>query len=380
MWLGLEGVDRWRCAVEQAGDVRTPGRCHHLVVEASRSSDGDGLWGAVEALIDRAPSDDDLRSHRLEVPAARRLRARGRVVPPDFVEQERRAAIAALMAGRVLEQVRAAYDGPALVFKGPEIAARYPDPALRGYGDIDLLVPDADAAQRALLAAGFRLVGDPELYIDIHHLRPVLADGMPLPIEVHSRPKWVDSLRPPATELLFDEAVPSATGVAGMLAPDPARHALLLAVHSWAHEPLRRLRDMIDIAAVAAAAEPGKIDALARAWGVERIWQTSSAAVAALFGKRPTPWALRLWAQNLARVRERTVLENHLQRWLSDFWALPPLIAARGVPQTLVDELGPGGDERWREKAARTALAVRNASRRRSQHDRELDERARRPG
>lgn len=361
------------------GDARSLRRWHDGLVLVGTRSNG-GLWDAVETLIDRAPSEDDLRSHRLEVPAAKRLRTQGRFVPADFVDQERRAAIASLMAPRVLERVRDAYDGPALVFKGPEVAARYPDPALRAYGDIDVLVPDAEGAQRALLAAGFRLVGNPELYLDIHHLRPVLADGMPLIVEVHSRPKWVEPLSPPSIDVLLEAAVPSATGVAGMLAPAPACHALLLAVHSWAHEPLRRLRDMVDIAAVAAAAEPGELDALARAWGVQRIWRTSSAAIDALLGNRPTPWALRLWAQNLARARERTVLENHLQRWLSAFWALPLLTAARGVPQTFVDEFVPGADERWRDKAARTALAVRNASQRRSRHDPELDERARHRG
>jgi Uncharacterised nucleotidyltransferase len=376
MWLGLEGFG----PLAPAGDVRSLRGWHDWPVLAGTSPKGGRLWEAVETLIDHASSEEDLRSHRLEPLAAKRFRAQGRSVPEDFVAQERRAAIATLMAPRVLERVRAAYDGPALVFKGPEVAARYPDPVLRAYGDIDVLVPEAEEAQRALLAAGFRLVGDPELYLGIHHLRPVLADGLPLIVEVHSRPKWVEPLSSPPIDSLFEGAVPSATGVAGMLAPAPACHALLLAVHSWAHEPLRRLRDMVDIAAVAAAAEPGEIDSLAQAWGVERIWRTSNAAIDALLGKRSTTWALRLWAQNLPRARERTVLENHLQRWLSDFWALPPLTAVRSVPRTFVDELGPGGDEGWRDKAARTVLALRNASQRRSQHDRELDERPRRPG
>jgi putative nucleotidyltransferase-like protein len=372
------GVSGATTRLPQWGDVRAPARWHDWHVLVGSGSGGRGLWEAVDRLIDRAPSEDDLRSHRLEVLAARRFRSVGRPVPEDFVDQERRAAIAALMAPRVLERVREAYDGPALVFKGPEVAARYPDPALRAYGDIDLLVPDADKAQRALLAGGFRLVGEPELYIDIHHLRPVLADGLPLIVEIHSRPKWVEQLTPPAVDRLFDSAEPSATGVTGMLAPVPAAHALLLAVHSWAHEPLRRLRDLIDVAAVAAAADADEINRLAQSWHVDRVWRTTLAAVQALLGERPTPWALRLWAQNLARVRERTVLENHLQRWLSDFWALPPRDAVRGLPQTFVDEVGPGGDEGWREKVSRTALAVRNASRRRSQHDRQLDERTRR--
>jgi hypothetical protein len=362
----------------QPGDVEGRRGWHDWQVSLATSSGGGGLWEAVDALIDRAPSEDDLRSHRLEVLAARRFRTLGRPIPADFAAEERFAAVALLTTPLLLERVRAAYDGPAMVLKGPEVAARYPDPALRGYGDIDLLVPDAEAAHRALLAAGFQLVGDPELYVDIHHLRPVVANGFPLTIEVHSRPKWLDPLAPPATDVLFESAQASATGVAGMLAPSPAQQALLLAVHSWAHEPLRRLRDMIDIAAVAAAADPAEIELLARAWRIERIWGTTIAAVDALLADQRTTWALRMWAQNLGRVRERTVLENHLQRWVSDFWAMPPLAAARTLPRTFLEEVGPGGGETWRDKLSRTALAVRNASRRRSHQDRELHDRSRR--
>src|ERR671918_2916762 len=122
----------------------------------------DGLWGGVDALIDRAPTADDLRGHRLEVLAAKRFRARGLPVPLDFVSQERSAAIVALSAPLVLRRVREAYDGPVVVLKGPEVAARYPDAALRAYGDVDLLVPDALGTHRILLDAGFQLVGDPE--------------------------------------------------------------------------------------------------------------------------------------------------------------------------------------------------------------------------
>ena len=79
-------------------------------------------------------------------------RATGRAVPEDFLEQERAAAVAAITAPLVLERVAAAYDRPAILVKGPEVAALYPDPALRSYWDVDLLVEDAEEAQRALLA------------------------------------------------------------------------------------------------------------------------------------------------------------------------------------------------------------------------------------
>ncbi|MDX6400427.1 MAG: putative nucleotidyltransferase [Gaiellaceae bacterium] len=369
-------LDRQRFV--QQGDVSALRRWHDWWVAGRASPRGPGLWEAVDALIDRAPSEDDLRGHRLEVLAARRYRALGRPVPPDFVLQERLAAIASLTAPAVLELVRAAYHGPAMVLKGPEIAARYPDPALRVYGDIDLLVPDAEEAHQAMLAAGFKLVGDPALYVDIHHLRPLLAAGVPLAVEIHSRPKWLDPLTPPTAPMLFESAQPSATGVPGMLAPSPAQHAVLLAVHSWAHEPLRRIRDMIDVAVIASSADPAEIDELARAWGVRRLWRTTITAVDALLGEERKPWALRIWAQNLDRTRDRTVLEFHLQRWLSDFWAMPSPAAARRLPRTLMAEIGPEGNESWRDKLSRTALALKDARRRRSQHDRELQDRSQR--
>jgi hypothetical protein len=354
----------------RTGDVKPPVRWHDEPVS--------DLWGRLDSLIDRAPSEDDLRSHRLEVPAARRFRAVGRDVPEDFVAQERLAGLRLLTAPLVLERLREAYDGRVVVLKGLEVGMHYPDPALRAFGDIDVLVDDASKAQRALLAAGFVEVGEPELYVDIHHLRPLAADGLPLPVEVHSRPKWLDPLEPPPTTALVEAAVDSRTGVEGILTLPPEHHALLLAVHSWAHEPLRRLRDLLDVAAVAEVSDRAEIERLARAWGVLRLWRATDAAVTTLFfGERPS-WALRLWAQNLHRVRERTVLENHLQRWLSDFWAMPTSTAARRVPRRIADDLGPEGDEGWGSKARRTGLALRNAFRARSKHDRELEGRSRR--
>ncbi len=210
---------------------------------------------------------------------------------------------------RLLERVRAAYDGPIIVHKGPEVAVHYPDPILRNYGDIDLIVPDPEAVQRALIAAGFEEIGDPELYLDIHHLRPLRWPELPLHVEIHARPKWIDSLAAPSIEELFAVAVPSRT-INGVEAFLPEHHALFLAVHSWAHEPFRRLRDVIDIAAVRNEADSAEIEKLARAWGVGRLWEATERAIDAVLplGRRPLP--LRIWARNLTLVRERTVLRT----------------------------------------------------------------------
>jgi len=327
------------------------------------------IWAAVDRLVDRAPRTGDLVRHRLEVFAARRFRQTGRPVPPELNAVERHAAITTLAVPAFLERIRAAYDGPLLVLKGPEIAARYPDPVLRPFGDVDLLAEDAEAAHAVLLQAGFREVGDPELYRDIHHLRPLRWGQLPVDVELHTRPKWIEPLAPPTAADLFADVVPAQVGVEGFLALSPARHAVLAAVHSWAHEPLRVLREVLDVALLAAEAPPGEAAAAASEWGVERLFATTIAAAERVLDGGRRPLALRVWAQNLERVRERTVLENHLQRCLSDLWAVPAPLALRRMPSTFVRELTPGAKEGWRRKLARSTLAVRHAARRRSEHD-----------
>src|SRR4051794_16853354 len=221
------------------------------------------LWERLDALL-RDAGDGDVRSHRLEVVAARLRRTEGREIPDDFLEQERTAAVAAITSPLVLKQVMSAYDGPAVLVKGPEVAAFYPDPALRCYWDVDLLVTDAQEAQRALLSAGFEPIGDASLYLDIHHLRPVRPPGLLLAVEVHSAPKWLDGKTAPPVDELIAAASPRHGGPAGILALPPEHHVLLLAAHSWAHEPLRRLRDIVDIALVGAAADRTETERLAR--------------------------------------------------------------------------------------------------------------------
>ena len=116
---------------------------------------------------------------------------------------------------------------------------------------------------------------------------------------------------------------------------------------------------------------------IARAWRLERLWRVTIAAADAVLLGEDRPWALRLWAQNLANARERTVLENHLQRWLSDFSVLSPAAALARIPGTVAGEFRPEGDEGWGSKLSRSVRAMRNASQRRSAHDEELSRRKR---
>jgi Uncharacterised nucleotidyltransferase len=333
----------------------------------------------LEHLADRAGSIDDLRLHKLQLVAAHGWRERGGLVPRPLVDEERYARMLALLAPIVLRRVREAVQGRIVLIKGPEAAERYPDPTLRPYGDLDLLVEDAPRVQRALLAAGFVEVGDVEPYVDIHHLRPLAWPGLPLPIEIHERPKWIVGVDPPSTSELLAAAVPSATGIAGIDALPPAHHALVLAAHAWAHTPLQRVLELADVALVADEADRDEIRALAGRWGVARLWRTTEASADALFRGSRRPLALHVWARNLSRVDDRTVLESHLQRWLSPFGALPRRYALAAALRRLGRDLRPRRGETWRTKAVRTFHALVSPFTRLSDHHRALDrsERAR---
>ena len=262
------------------------------------------LWEGLESLLAGA-SEEGVVAHQLALLAAVMRRRSGRAVPPSWLAEEREAAVRMLAVVPVLRAVRANCDGPVVLMKGPEVALRYPESA-RSFADLDLLVPNARLTHEQLQRGGFVEIGDPALYYRLHHLRPLAWPGLPLSVEVHSAPKWPDQLRPatPVVAEVVGSAVPSALGIEGILAPDSGRHALLLAAHAWAHEPLRRLRDVVDVAALAAEAEPAGLGRIARAWGIDALWDTTEAVAAALFEDGPRPAALRLWARHLPAVRD----------------------------------------------------------------------------
>jgi hypothetical protein len=286
------------------------------------------------------------------------FRAAGCPVAPELVDEERLTVYALLSVAPLLERVRSAAGGPLIIFKGPEVGLRYPGRS-RWFGDLDLLVPDAGSVHRALRAGGFVEVGDPSLYVDIHHLRPLQWRSLPVIVEVHSEPKWPQRLRPPRVDEIVDASVPSQLGIDGISAPHSAHHALMLAAHGWAHEPLRRLRDLVDVSALAAECEESQIERIARAWGLTRLWRTTHAASRALLEKEvSSPVTFRTWARHLPAVRERTVAENHLRAWFADYWALSAGDALRSHAAAVHHDFTPQHGESWGHKLARTGTAI----------------------
>ena len=331
-----------------------------------------GIWDRVPGLIDRAQSLDALRTHGLHLLAASLWRSRGTELPPDLRKEESRAAMTALAAMAVLRRVRATCDGQLMLMKGPEVAAGYPEPRTRAYGDIDLLAEDPAGAQGALLKVGFVTLGGARDHSRAQHLDPVMHPDLGLTVEIHRRPNCPPCLPVPTASELLSLSVPSATGIDGLLAPSPAAHALLLAAHAWAHHPLGRVGDLIDVAAILVPGERGAAAALARKWGWERVWRITLSAADALLAGGPEPRALRTWARHLRTVSGMSVLDNHVIGIVAPFYALPARKLPQGVAAVLRSyaELNPG--ERWPAKLARTAIAVRDAFIDQSQHDRRI--------
>ena len=327
------------------------------------------MWERIDSYLERAPSLDALRLHRVELLEARRRRAAGLDVGAELLAEEAQAIADDLAAVPLLSRVRDVVDGPLVLVKGPELALDYPGPRLRRFGDLDLFTDDAEAAQAALIAAGFQEVYDPAVYRDIHHLRPLWWPGLPLVVELHSRPNWPDGHPAPPVEEILGAAVPSRLGVPGVGALPPSEHAVLLAAHAWSHQPLGRLGNLIDVAVALARCEPWEAAAVARRWGSARLWSATHAAIRdVLLGEQRSAGAT-LWARHLRGVRERTVFEWHLHDLLAPVWSLPPRRVPAAFAHAVAADLRPEGGEPVARKLHRARLAIGNAGLARSEHD-----------
>ena len=333
-----------------------------------------GLWNRVDGLIDTAPSLHDLQAHGLHLLAARRRRALGQTVPPGLARDELRAAFALHAVPGLLAEVRAACEGPILLIKGPAAAERYPQPELRPFVDLDLVVPDAEQTQAELVAAGFVPTGDAAFYAGVeHHLQPLRSPRFPIDIEIHDRPKWVAALDPPAFGELVAGAAPAAFGVDGILDPAPARHALVLAAHLWSHEPFTRLLRLLDVVLTAQAADPKEVESVARAWKLSRLWGSTVAVTNAVLDDQPEPWLLRLAGRGLSSAREATVLEVQLARLLAPLSIHPADRVPAAVWKALAQSLRPGPGESWSGKARRTARQLTRPSTSHSENLRSIE-------
>jgi hypothetical protein len=150
---------------------------------------------------------------------------------------------------------------------------------------------------------------------------------------------------------LFASAVPSATGIDGIETVHPAQHALLLAAHSWQHEPLRKVIDLVDVAVMMEGIDPAEVECLAERWRLGRVWGVTARAIEAFqTGKPPRQFAERVVGRHVWNVRERTPFGQHVATWTHGFWAPTPSVAVRTTVETIIRDAMPVGGESWREK------------------------------
>ncbi len=145
------------------GLVRRRGTRSVLLIRSVVES-GDAIWRRVEEIVCATRSVDALRHHGVELIAARAWSGQGRPVPDEL--RRRRADRGypdAWRAGSTEAHREPHTTATLILMKGPEAAARYPDPALRPFCDLDFLVDDPAAAHRALMASGFVEVGEPHV-------------------------------------------------------------------------------------------------------------------------------------------------------------------------------------------------------------------------
>jgi len=312
----------------------------------------------VDAILGRA-SLAGILEHKLGPLAANRLRRIGEPVPEGLRLEERAAVACMLTAIPLVERIRSSCEGPLVLLKGAEVARLYPGGARR-FGDIDILADDARAVKVALVGQGFVELDDPSL-------KPFKAQwpqtlGWPnagLDVDVHKAPTWPSGLRPPSTRDIIDASRPSALGVAGLSAPAPHHHALILAAHAWGHEPLWKLRDLIDIEAVSTQADEQELNRTATAWGIARLWRTTQRTIdAVLYGGRET-LATRTWARHLEPVRERNRFETSLTRLVHAYWAMPPQPALVETMRAVRYMIEPEPSDTSRRRVARIKRFLR---------------------
>lgn len=299
-------------------------------------------------------------AHKLGSLAAVRRRAVGKPVLETFAAEARAASVAGLSAAAVLRRVREVADGPLLLLKGPEVAAHYPLHG-RWFGDVDVLTPDASGLHLALREHGFLEVETPFDHSEHHHLAPLRWPVVPFDVEVHATPNSPYGMKAQALGEIVESAVPSVVAVDGVSAPCRLHHAVILAAHAWAHEPLQTLRDLLDVAVLAADESSAELERVAGAWGLGRVWGATQRAIEdVFFGGRRTV-ALATWARHLAAVRERTVFESHLQAALHPFWGRPPGPALVESLAAIGTDLFPARGEDWDVKLRRIPRAIRDA-------------------
>lgn len=201
----------------------------------------------------------------------------------ELAGRRRQQARTVLVSEDVLAGLGSTVAGPAVLMKGLEVAQLYPAPTHRPFRDVDLLVRDAPRVWQRCVDAGYRANPKRRFDIDHHHLPALASPSRQIGVELHHRPNlpaWVTI----DTELFFDSAQPSRTGIEGIRRPRDDLHSLLMAMHGWIGG-FGRLRDLFDALLLASVSSVPVADTAAEL-GLRRFWTwTERIAEAELLGR-----------------------------------------------------------------------------------------------
>jgi len=171
----------------------------------------------------------------------------------DFYAAAGRALLAEWQLAEVLRAMAAA-GVPAIVIKGAAIAAFYPDPALRSYSDLDILVPEAqlDVAETALNELGYRCFRWKDWWLaHFHHLPTMVSDDGRFAVELHWRVDHEEALGRLPAEDLWARAVPWTVSGQPALRLETVDTALHLCRHAAVqHRAKQGLGPLCDLAQV----------------------------------------------------------------------------------------------------------------------------------
>lgn len=188
------------------------------------------LEGSPEALIAWS------RSVRLLPLLGWRAQERGWPLPDDLLQaarRERYAETARQQLAHAQLQTLAALatekDFTPLIVKGPVVAAAYPDPALRTYNDLDLLLPaeQAEPFMAALLRSGYRAFADGQRS---YHLPPLRPPQQGYNVEIHTTLRH-ESDASGFTFAELSEVMCPWQAAPGLFVLEPVFHALYLVYH-----------------------------------------------------------------------------------------------------------------------------------------------------
>lgn len=169
----------------------------------------------------------------------------------DLYTAVARGALAERQLATVLSALSSA-GVPTLVVKGTVLGTYYPDPALRLYSDIDIMVPreQVEAAARALNGLGYRCLASKGWSLDrLHHLPPMASDSGAFLVELHWRLDYEEEKGRLPAEDLWSRAVPWTVRGRTALRLDAVDDALYVCRHAVVQHKVRgAFRSLVDLA------------------------------------------------------------------------------------------------------------------------------------